>query len=440
MSDDLEAQDDELLAIASIYDREEFRRDGCARGGEIRICPDLPRDFKVTTKEGDTCTEYRLSFLPPLVLDFELPADYPSTSSPQFTLNCKWLSNVQFLREDILSFLQISPLLDLPSQWDSRINAEASEEGAVCGASATLSDEEQLDLRAAPPVDSDTDLLLHLLDFNEAQQRKVFEGRVFDCGICFSQKLGSDCLCFRDCQHVYCTACMSEYYTVQIREGTTRALKCPQSECNSEATPMQVKQLVGEELFDRYDRLLLQSSLDSMTDVVYCPRRTCGTAVMVEPDNTTAICSACGYAFCTLCKQSNHGLYNCRDKRARETEKGTDTPYASLPNKEEGLRDLWEDYETGSKARRKFLEQRYGRKALQSPLEDALSDSWISENTKECPKCSATIQKNGGCNKMVCYKCHCFFCWVCLIILPQLKPYQHFEDPKSPCSNFFLTP
>ncbi len=35
----------------------------------------------------------------------------------------------------------------------------------------------------------------------------------------------------------------------------------------------QVKELVTPELFARYDRLLLQSSLDTMSDVLYCPRK-----------------------------------------------------------------------------------------------------------------------------------------------------------------------
>lgn len=73
-----------------------------------------------------------------------------------------------------------------------------------------------------------------------------------------------------------------------------------------------MKQLVDEELFARYDRLLLQSSLDLMADVVYCPRQFCGTAVMVEPDTTMGICSACKYAFCTLCKLGYHGVSHCK--------------------------------------------------------------------------------------------------------------------------------
>ncbi|KAH1166104.1 hypothetical protein KIL84_015276, partial [Mauremys mutica] len=73
-----------------------------------------------------------------------------------------------------------------------------------------------------------------------------------------------------------------------------------------------VKELVGEELFARYDRLLLQSSLDLMADVVYCPRPCCQTPVMQEPGCTMGICSSCNYAFCTLCKMSYHGVSPCK--------------------------------------------------------------------------------------------------------------------------------
>lgn len=50
MSEDKEAQEDELLALASIYDEEEFHRAQSAQGGEIRFCLELPPDFKVVVK------------------------------------------------------------------------------------------------------------------------------------------------------------------------------------------------------------------------------------------------------------------------------------------------------------------------------------------------------------------------------------------------------
>lgn len=59
MSEDKEAQEDELLALASIYDEEEFRRAESAQGGEIQLRLELPPDFKVAVKGT---INYKLDF------------------------------------------------------------------------------------------------------------------------------------------------------------------------------------------------------------------------------------------------------------------------------------------------------------------------------------------------------------------------------------------
>ena len=46
--------------------------------------------------------------------------------------------------------------------------------------------------------------------------------------------------------------------------------------------------------------------------------------------------------------------------------------------------------------------------------DDSETANWISANTKECPKCNSTIEKNGGCNHMTCRKCRHEFCWMCM--------------------------
>ncbi|CAF2052914.1 unnamed protein product [Rotaria magnacalcarata] len=48
--------------------------------------------------------------------------------------------------------------------------------------------------------------------------------------------------------------------------------------------------------------------------------------------------------------------------------------------------------------------------------DDSETSNWIAANTKECPKCHATIEKNGGCNHLICknQSCKYEFCWVCL--------------------------
>ncbi|KAM4726027.1 E3 ubiquitin-protein ligase RNF14 [Anableps anableps] len=463
MSEDKEAQENELLALASIYDEEEFRRGESAQGGEIQLCLELPPDFKLVVK-GEKTAEYNVCYLPPLVLNFELPADYPSTSPPVFSLSSKWMNKaqlsslcqrldelweenrgfevlftwIQFLKEETLDFLSIQSPFELnrsiskgagerrrtdpeakagtqcmsqsekPEEKKAEVNKENSEQH--------FSSSSQLDPRAVVLIDPHSDPLPQLLDFDEAQRQRAFDGKVFCCGICFSDKLGSNCLCFKGCQHVYCKVCMTEYFQIQIRDGNVQCLNCPQPECTSLATPSQVKQLVDDELFARYDRLLLQSSLDLMADVVYCPRHSCGTAVMVEPDSTMGICSACQYAFCTLCKLGYHGVSHCKITA-------------------DDLRNLRDEYLSATPEGQKFMEQRFGKRVVQKAVEESFSRDWLKENCKCCPRCGTNIQKVDGCNKMTCTSCKQYFCWLCLGALSKVNPYSHFNNPHSPCYN-----
>ena len=52
MNADIEEQEDELLALESIFDSEEFVRNESKFAGEIRACVELPAGFNVLLKEG----------------------------------------------------------------------------------------------------------------------------------------------------------------------------------------------------------------------------------------------------------------------------------------------------------------------------------------------------------------------------------------------------
>lgn len=65
-----------------------------------------------------------------------------------------------------------------------------------------------------------------------------------------------------------------------------------------------------------------------LLDVVYCPRRDCGTAVIRDKDSNAAMCSVCGFAFCVACRKTYHGADHCQGgkgpaaKAGKETEAG----------------------------------------------------------------------------------------------------------------------
>lgn len=52
MNADMEEQEDELLALQSIFDSEEFVRKESNPAGEIRVSVELPADFSVSLTEG----------------------------------------------------------------------------------------------------------------------------------------------------------------------------------------------------------------------------------------------------------------------------------------------------------------------------------------------------------------------------------------------------
>lgn len=554
MNTDLEEQEDEQLALQSIFDSSEFVRDESKSAGETRVSVELPADFNVVLKEGDSVRQYGISFLPPLLLTFDLPPDYPSSSPPSFTLTCSWLtqpqltalgaqlidlyqatggavvlfSSVQFLREDALKFLDIHSLLELPSDEhitqlcdQDRENAALSEpnnnehtpqseptDDQLCdvsdtcepdlsgsslkvqenpsasdgsskdsqGASASDSYEQALSsetvvqtqitqtsdvteaeqtfqtpefqaehhnyhssaaLALDPSEQGAVSLPIHprgsspkkhqtfsglsitpsqalmsqILIYNAAQKKKAFTTTLFDCGVCFMSWLGSECVQLFECGHIFCKQCLGEFCKVQIKEGNVQGVTCPQADCGATPTPAQVRSLVGEELFSRYDRLLLQSTLDRMADVTYCPRNSCGSPVIVDKSSTAAMCSVCSFAFCVKCKKTYHGAQDCYTKKKESEDIMSQLSYASLPISNEGLKAVWDDYYSGSKERKRHLERLYGRNTLRGTLQMWLSEGWITNNCKPCPHCFSKIEKNGGCNMMMCTWCNQQFYW-----------------------------
>ncbi|KAG0719695.1 E3 ubiquitin-protein ligase RNF14 [Chionoecetes opilio] len=491
MSLDAEAQEDELLVLASIYEESftsckteteaEVGDSGPGRGGVLAIHLDLPPDFTLHTRlnkdTGEDVEErHQVEHLPPINLHFTFPAAYPSQHPPGFTLSCKWLSRAQlsvlcqkldslweenegcvitytwaqFLKEEAMGFLGLTDTLDLDNIQPTRIpsgtsntcglvadvsqehcgatynsegetcdtsdNSCINSDGAAAGTNQVLSrkNSHNYDRRAVQDIGPKTNILYRLKDYNEEMRKKVFSSKMFECKVCFMEKLGANCLEFWPCKHVYCKECMAAFFSVQISEGNIKFLKCPEDKCDSEAYPKQVQELVSADLYKRWDEMLLNSTLLSLGDIQPCPRLHCQYPVTIEEGQGQ--CPSCKFVFCGICRFGWHGVEPCRLKHSES-------------------KKIMELYIHGSENEKKHLEDQYGKKYLCNLRDEYLSLNYLEENSKKCPKCLTKIEKIDGCNKMTCQRCSIFFCWLCMTILHPGDPYSHYSVRNSPCYN-----
>ncbi|CAI0472902.1 unnamed protein product [Linum tenue] len=411
-------QEDELLAMESIYGENVIilDRQRGLRTFQVHIEPKIPDELTITTKLCTTSSEmemastsstdefsysFRVKFLPPIVLTCSFPTSYPSHKPPHFIISVQWLDSLKIsgmcsVLDSIWMELQGQEVMYQWIDWlqSSSLSHLGIHQQIILGPYGIKHAGDRRAVSESISPDSDIPLLRR---YNDEQVLENFLNNLHECCICFSEHPGGDFVRL-PCQHFFCQNCISTYSDLHVSEGTVNKLLCPELKCGGMIPPGILKQLLGNEKYDRYEALMLQKTLDCMSDAVYCPR--C-EFVCIEDEDHFAQCSKCYFNFCSLCNGARHVGEPCL------------SPESKLQLLEASLNSP--SRTTGAQRR---LE-------LENKINEIMSEREVARVSKICPHCKMAISRIDGCNKMVCGSCGKYFCYLCN---KPINGYEHFRD------------
>jgi len=195
------------------------------------------------------------------------------------------------------------------------------------------------------------------------------------CLICFDSTNEYSALA---CGHHYCNECYTSYVAHKVSDEGFDCIRatCPDTKCPLRMTKQLATSLLAddEERLKQFDNAasIARSFVDDQPGLKWCPAPDCGSAVrLLRPSQAPlGVKCSCSHRFCFKCSQEDHTPCSCEDLQ----------------------------------------------KWLVKCRDDSETYNWLVSNTKDCPKCLTSIEKNGGCNHMTCKNgaCKHEFCWVCM--------------------------
>lgn len=191
------------------------------------------------------------------------------------------------------------------------------------------------------------------------------------CLICYEQKAAYSALA---CGHKFCNECYVTFLSHKIKDEGHACIftTCPHDKCLVLVTERLAKSLpLSQEQQLQFERAcsLERSYVDDNPTLKWCTGVDCGLAVRARKGTRGVQCK-CGKRFCFACNQDDHAPCSCEELQ----------------------------------------------KWIVKCKDDSETYNWLVSNTKPCPKCGTSIEKNGGCNHMTCKNgaCKYEFCWVCV--------------------------
>ena len=173
-----------------------------------------------------------------------------------------------------------------------------------------------------------------------------------------------------ECGHHFCADCWSHWCASEMEKGPIVITSiCLQPKCGEIIPERVFARFLDAAALARYRQYTLTSFVQGASNnLKWCPAPSCQRAIEYPAaGGAQDVQCACGNHFCFGCERVAHRPVPC---------------------------DLVEKWQAKNA----------------SESENA---NWIMANTKVCPACKVPIEKNQGCNHMVCRMCKHEWCWLC---------------------------
>ena len=214
----------------------------------------------------------------------------------------------------------------------------------------------------------------------------------FECSICWDSVEDTVACAMSVCQHFFHKKCFRNYLREELKAKGQIALLagCPTNGCTYTCDIACFHHLFqgareDHSMMEKYMYFRISNFVESHPHYRWCPH--CRRPVYYEhtksssngavarsatpPPNSeksnVVQCTQCDEEFCFSCGNEAHAPCSCHQLRE------------------------W----------------------LKKECDDSETANYLAAFTKPCPKCGNGIEKNGGCNKMICSRCSGIFCWVC---------------------------
>ncbi|KAF2397292.1 RWD-domain-containing protein [Trichodelitschia bisporula] len=451
MADDERAE--ELETIVAIYPELQIdEKDQFRFFLDIAVSPINPATISYPGSSGTDLDDENdrasaiLHHLPPIKVDMTLPEGYPESNPPTVKLS------------DPSAWIPASKLKELEelatALWEDYGHSmiiftylDSLQQGA----------ETAFDVPTTPTWALPThDLGITLIAFNASSAQRIFDGETHDCGICLEPKPGRLSHRFNGCGHVFCRACLKDFYGDAITKGEVANVLCPDSTCGlRKIGPKRTRRTkrtidpaellaigLDREAVQRYVDLKRKRKLEADKNMVYCPREWCQAPIKSAKYPPQPILEDISYASDTGDEGEAEPLAEAPVQPAPVPAEPATTTTAKEPPKPNKAPD--DRLAICSKCQLAFCrvckaswhgEYLYclPRSAAELSAEDKASYDFVLLHTSPCPTCSVPAQKTYGCNHMICPQCETHFCYLCSMWLDPGDPYKHFSREDLPC-------